>query len=376
MSVPDSDLYPTITYRDPLLHPLYIRTNDSMSIWLQSQGDWLLNAYITKLNNEIVSDIPEFAEHKPLVQEILDKIRIFGYCAVQPYQDKFRVFSPLEWAGWISAPGENGKNERVGMNAVWSDDLGNAYHEQIYFQDLAVGTEVTSTDPVDQKKTVSTIQEEPDKAYLFIWEAGNGRQQDFAPQSSAFAIADLNKAILSLAIQCRQLQGALIFSATNPYFYHFVYGDSITQAQRTALMNQMSYVNVTNGIGAKEGVLKEIRVIENGSTEKTIVALDQCIRFYAAETRLPLEFYLGEKQTGGLGDTGQVEDDNEVEKKKGFILGHIESQLSAFFEAMGWGPLKDIGQFYIQKAEKRKAEMQQNELALKGNDKNGAQVQK
>lgn len=333
--VVDSDLYPTQTYRDPLLFPLYLRTNDSSSIHAQTQCDWLLKAYVNKIDQEIVDDIPEFAEQKELIVKIFDACRTHGWVAIQPYEESYRIFTPLQRTDWIKkVDPESKKNIRIGMKVHWSDDLGNSWSDDLYFVDFT-----------DDKG--NTYQ----KCYLVVWEEGNGMPLANAPADSAFAIADVNNAILSLAIQCRQIQATLTFSATNPYFYHFKYGDAITPQQRSALMQQMVYVNSTTGIGAKESVLKEIIAIENGATEKSIVALDQMISFFSAATRLPLSYYLGEKQTGGLGDTGESTDLVLVNKKKEFILNHFLPFLQQFFQEQFGETLPDLSKFYTKKME-------------------------
>lgn len=336
----DSDLYPTLTYRDPLLFPLYLRTNDNMSIWIQSQLDWLLNSYINKLDNEIVDDIPDFVDQKQLISHIINTCRIFGWCAVQFYKTMYKVFTPLEWTDWVKEKNElTGKLDRVGITVKWSDDLGNNYTDKLYFDNR-----------VNENNQIIG------KCYLFIWERGNGQPIPNAPATSAFAIADLNTAVLGASIQCRQIQASLTFSATNPFFYHFVYGDSITAAQRQALLNQMSYVNTTCGIGAKEGILKEIKVIENSSTQNSILALNEMISFFASITRLPLSFYLGEKQTGGLGDTGETEDEIKIAMKKEFILQHFIEGLKEIFKDQFGKTLSDISKFYTNKLKKAQQE--------------------
>lgn len=347
MSVPDSDLYPTLTYRDPLVFPTHLRTNDVHSTWTQVTQDWLLDAYVGRIDNEICSDIPEFVDHKPLVKEIFDKTRALGFCVVQPYNDEsYRVYSPIEWSKWLTEQDADGKLTRVGMAVNYYDDLGNNYFEEIYFDDR------------------------PQHGYLFIWEQGNGIVQANSCMFSAFAIADINPSILKQSIKCRLIDDALMQSAVKPYFYHLVYGENITPAQRTSLIEKMSYIGPSNGLGAKLSTLMEIRPIENGAVEKSILALDEGIRFYSSITRLPYEYYMAEKMTGGLGDTGQVEDDNEVEKKKGFILSHMQEPLKVFWSEMGWGDLGDLGQYYIEKAQEKADKAVEDQKAIKGTDKN------
>lgn len=358
-SSPDSDLFPTQTYRDPLLFPLYIRTNDTRAIYEQVHGDWLLAAFVNGLDQEIVDDIPEFAEYKEICVQIMDACRTFGWCVFQQYKGPTeeepeinKVFTPLERTDWIKElnPITN-KQERVGIKVKWTDDLGNTQEDSLYFDDRVE----PNPDPLKPSTLIG-------KAYFIVWKKGNGQPLANSPWDSAWAIADVNNAVLSIAIQIRQIQSALTFSATNPYFYHFKYGDGITPAQRTELMNQMQYVNTTTGIGAKTQVLQEIISIENSATEKTILALDQMVSFFASCTRLPLSYFLGEKQTGGLGDTGEQTDEVKIAQKKQFILGHFTSYFSEIFG------LPDLSSYYTDKMEEEKQhqedlQQQQNQPA-------------
>lgn len=352
MTAIDSELYPSLTYRDPLLFPQYLKTNDATSIDVQVKCDWLLNTYINKLDTEIVDDIPDFADHKELIAEIMNECRTHGYCVVQFYKTFTKVFTPLNKTDWIKEINEeSGKLERVGIEVQWTDDLGNNYSDKLYFDDR-----------------INNNNQIISKAYLFIWERGNGKTQLYAPADSAFALADINNAILGAAIQCRQIQASLSFSATNPFFYHFIYGDAITPTQRANLLNQMSYVNVSNGIGAKGSILKEIKVIENGSTQNAILALNEMISFYASITRVPLSFYLSEKQTGGLGDTGETEDHVQVAMKKQFILQHFLPVLKEIFKDQFKQPLSDVSNFYTKKlaeAQKKQEEINKNNMSAK-----------
>jgi hypothetical protein len=78
VNTPDSDIYPTITYVDPLTMPQFITTNNWYSIRQQVEGDWLLSAFINKLNQEIVDDIEEWKDHKETVVEIFNAVRTYG----------------------------------------------------------------------------------------------------------------------------------------------------------------------------------------------------------------------------------------------------------------------------------------------------------
>ena len=337
-NTPDSDIYPTTIFQNPLLMPLYIRTNDHTSIIIQARDDWLLSVFIEKINVEIIDDIEEFKDHKEMLYDIFWDNRVNGWCVVEPYEEKYRVFSSLQWSDWIKETDEEtGKIKRIGVVVVWSDDLGNNYNEQLYFEDHT-----------DDEGVVSP------KCYEFVWQKGNGRMLPHQTSFTAYALPDLSFGILSEAIQIRQITDTLTFGATNPFFYHLKYGDGITIQQRRDLIAQMSYIGVSKALGAKKSSLEEIVAIENGAVDKALSALDKHMGFYSSVTRLPLSYYLGEKQTGGLGDTGESTDELKVMKKKELILQHFIPKLNELFTEQFGISLDHLYNYYSEKAEEEK----------------------
>jgi len=348
----ESDRFPTITFIDPLTMPEYIKTNSFYSIRQQVYGDWLLSSFITKLDMEIVDDVEEWKSKKETILEIFDATRMYGWCIFQPYAEFDRVFSPIDWESWITETNPITKKlEKIGLNVKWQDELGNTWNDALYFE------------VHENPNTLITS-----KCYLFIWKKGNGLRMTSCHKDTEFALPDLDLSVLSLAIQIRQIQSALTHGATNPFFYHLVYGNGITPAQRTALIGQMSYTGSSIGIGAKESVLKEIIAVENGSIEKCQMAIDELISFYAATTRLPLSFYFGEKQVGSGLDSGGAEDadDERLLKKKEYILQHFAEQLTDIAQEE-WGiTLPDLYTFYeVKRAEAEEKEQAKQESEYK-----------
>jgi len=168
---------------------------------------------------------------------------------------------------------------------------------------------------------------------------------------------------LSLAIHIRQIQNTLTFSATNPFFYHLIYGDSITPSQRESLITQLGFVNTSKGIGAKKMTLEEIVAVENGSIEKCVVAIDQLISFFAANTRLPLSFYFGEKQIGSGLDSGGAEEKDKLQiiDKKETILQHLSKHLEEIARDVWKIQLPDLWNYYEGKREELKKEKEEIE---------------
>jgi hypothetical protein len=131
----------------------------------------------------------------------------------------------------------------------------------------------------------------------------------------------------------------------------------------------MQYIGPKFSIGAKGSVLDEIIPVENGSVEKCVAALVEYLAFFASVTRLPLSYYLGEKQTGGLGDTGESTDQVIISKKKEFVLQHFLTGLQEMFTEQFSETLPDLSQFYTKQMEAD--EKKQEDLLKQSQDKQG-----
>jgi len=395
----DADVYPTDLYTDPLLMPLYLQTTNPTSIDAQVDGDWLLKAYIVKLSEEIADAVPEFKDHEQLVRDIFCECRKHGWCVVKFYttpvdsistsprytvdqnntkqktvkqkdtstptekkgphaeptdadhspdegkedstEEEVKVFTTVHKTDWIredytytNSAGESSvKQRRVGIKVQWNDDLGNDFTDECYFGE---------------------------DCYLFLWQKGNGKSKYNLHSDSQFAVPDLTLDLFTLAIGARQILAQMNFSAVISYFIWFMYGNNITPEQRTAVLSALSHANPKSGFGATEGVVKGITSVENSAVEKTLVELEDQIGFFAGATRLPLSFYLGEKKTGGLGDTGESTDEVKVAAKKESILRHFLPQLTLMFsEQFGVSLSPETANFFTQEIEQKQQEEQE-----------------
>ena len=107
-------------------------------------------------------------------------------------------------------------------------------------------------------------------------------------------------------------------SAKSSGFYHLKYGDSLTPAQRDDLVNAMDIAGGMRAIGAKETALNEIIAMYPPNSQFSVEAAEEMMLFIAGASRLPLSFYRGERETGGMnsGMAGFVDEGKVVEKKK------------------------------------------------------------
>jgi len=271
--------------------PVILTNNIDMNV----EGDNLLHTYIVKLDEEIFGHPPlglttlgeaMWAEDKwnALAPRMVDETRKHGWSVVQFYEGepRWRVFSVQQFSDWIRETNEDDKIIRKGIKFVWGDDLGNQWSEEVLFDDPMT--------------------------YLLKYKEGNGM--------STFAFPDLSQAIMTLAFEFRQIKGQLTFTAAKPSYQHFVYGEGADTDAVNDLDSKIKNVDAAAAIGVSEGILKEIRTIENKNLIVLEPAMERQLQLFAGLTRLPVSFYIGEKVRTGMSDMGEKTDILKTNIKK------------------------------------------------------------
>lgn len=324
---------PTFLFRDPLLKnqkltnvrvatPIVLENNIDENV----EGDFLLYSYIYTLDKEIFQTPPEGLglvgeavwaadQWTILAAKIADESRKHGWCVVVFYEQtedelnanpRWRVFSVQQYSDWVKETIETTDDEgvvhsvivRKGIKFVWGDDLGNAFTENVLFDDPMV--------------------------HLVKYREGDGR--------STFAFPDLSQAIMTLAFELRQAKGQMIFTAAKPSFLHFVYGEGADTTNTDDLDAKVQGVDATAALGISKEVLDEIRTIKNENMAIIEPALDKQIQYFAGITRLPVSFYLGEKTgSAGLSDVGVKADLLKVAQKKEAIFSVYTPYIKSIF---------------------------------------------
>ena len=319
--------YNSYLYRDPLLAPnrlnnvregTYITLHNNIDI--NVEGDNLLHLYITKLDEEIYSQMPdglnllaetmwEADKWSDLCTKIADESRKHGWCVVQFYETtegnpkRWQVFSAQRFTDYIreTYTDEDGLTHTmaVGIKFEWGDYLGNSFKEELRFDDPFT--------------------------HLVFWREGD--------DMSTFAFPDLSAAVMTLAFEYRQIKGQMTFSAAKASYEHFVYGDQCNDDEADELDEKLKAVDTTASIGAKEDILKEIRTIENKNLAIIMPAEDRQLQLFAGLTRLPTSYYTGEKTSnaGINGGKGEITDLVKVLKKKEFIFNKLKPYIVEMF---------------------------------------------
>jgi len=336
----DSDLYPSNIFFDPMQLPQWQQIGQLRVLRGLINGNFLLKSFIKSLNEEIVQD-QEFEENNDILIGMLESLRTYGYTVVTPYSDKtFRVQNPLTRVDWIKKTVEDEEGsriEKVGAQFVYTDDLGNSTTEDCYFQDqLNEDNEVTAA-----------------KSFFFVWKKGDNVEHAYMPIETKWCLGDMDLSILTTAIAAQQIKSTLEVSAVKPFFLHFKYGENASPEQQTKVKSQMGYVGPNAAFGAKTTVVEEIINIPCSDIPSSLLSLDKILQIFANITHLPLSYLMGERQAGGLGDTGESTDMVKLRERKTTILQHFNSVCTEFLTAFGFKLNLDI---YAQQAEEEKAE--------------------
>ena len=305
----DSEIYPTNIFYDPLLLPQWHNISNLNVIRILIDGNHLLKSFIKTLNAEIIEDMEiEDPDIKKLLKTILDYLRSYGWCAESNYNDGTRkALSPVLRTQWIKEQeNKDSKFIRIGCEFIWGDDIGNQYTERAMFE--------------DQSDPHSEVPTDILKSFLLKWNEPDGMIKNYMNQDTLFALGDIDLAILVSAISSQQIKSTMEITAVKPFFLFFKYGSAATTPQTANLKTQMGYVGPNAGIGAKGTVLDMIDKIENADIPNSILSLDKLTQMFANMTHLPLSFFLGERQNGGLGDTGESTDEIKIMNKKEEIM--------------------------------------------------------
>lgn len=317
--------YSAYLYRDPLLDPYRMsNAREGTMITLHNnidinvEGDHLLHSYITKLDEEIYSKMPDGLNPLAVTMwktdrwnelsiKIADETRKHGWCVVQFYETsdsypkRWRVFSVQRFTDYIRETYEDEEGnihyKAVGMKFEWGDYLGNSFKEELRFDDPFT--------------------------HLVFWREGD--------DMSTFAFPDLSQAIMTLAFEYRQIKGQMTFSAAKPSYQHFIYGDNCGDPEADELDDKIKGVDTTSAIGAKKDILEEIKTIENKNLAIILPAEIKQLRLFAGVTRLPVSYFSDEKETSGMSDMGEKTEMVKIMKKKEFIFNKLKPYLEKIF---------------------------------------------
>ena len=388
-----TDAYGVYSYKEDLIHFKAENFRDWRHRELRVQKDFLINAYIKKLNEEIFTERPIFTpdifggksdqgdldeeksneslqedgvsrdkaiEPKPEVAEqdvsedwdrerwdqlmlrMFDTARPHSWCVVDLYDSApyWRVFGERE----VEYITYDTSGVPIGCHVSWTLELPKSQGIFINFE--------------DDLKFFKEGQDN-DGSSLFV--------PFGVPKGNRLGEYDIENC-WSLAIDAGYINLDITNnSAKTSGFYHLVYGDSLKKGDSQSIVNAMDIVGSNRAIGAKEGALKEIKAIHPEKAEFAIEALLAKLKLFAATTRLPLTFYVGEKESGGVFTEGFT-DEAKVDKKKKYIFGLFKPYIKDLV-MMRWGiDLEDV-EVYIEETEMESFEFGQEEEDKNSEDK-------
>ena len=380
------DSYGVYSFKEELVYYKVENFRDWRHRELSVQKDWLLNAYIKKLDEEIFTERPIFtpdifggksdqgesvdeyadSEEEPttsidesqsnaiepnpevedisedwdkerwdhLLLRIFDTARTHSYCAVELYNQApyWRVFCDRE----IEEMKYDKKGDPIGAHLVYTLELPKS-------KGLFINNEYDIT--------FYKEGQDNDGSSLFI--------PFGVPKGNRLGEYDI-ETVWPIMVDIRYINLDITNnSAKTSGFYHLVYGDALKSGDSQTIVDTMDIIGSNRAIGAKKGALEEIRPIHPEQCQFSIEALIAKLKIFAATTRLPLTFYVGEKEQGGVFTEGFT-DEAKINKKKKYIFGQFKPYIKDLI-LMRWGiDLEDV-EVYIEEQETESFEFGEEE---------------
>jgi len=326
------DKFGVYIYKNPLI---YFRI-ENFTDWRHREAtvkkDPMANAYIQRLDEETLTELPECTpdifSDKTLLKEwieenwtdlfitLMNAARTHRWCIVKLYDRSpyWRVFTYRE----VNKIKYDKYDNPVSAYVEWTADL-------VLNQEISNHTETL----VFNRNTEGTMNQ--DSLWITF---GN-------PTGSKVGLNDL-EAIWDLLVYIRyQMLDIVNNSAKTSGFFHIIYGDAINSDQTTDLKNSFDYTGIGQAIGAKERVIKDIKSHAPIKPEFTVEAMNESLNLLAGACRLPLSFFRGEKEGGGVFQEG-FSDEAKINKKKLYVFGQFKKYFIQLIK-MRWGKeLEDI----------------------------------
>ena len=381
------DSYGVYSYKDDLIYYKVENFRDWRHRELSVQKDWLLNAYIKKLDEEIFTERPIFTpdifggksdqgasvdeyadseeetsksidesqsnaiEPKPelaedvsedwdlerwdnLLLRMFDTARTHSWCIVQLYDKApyWRIYGERE----VEHIEYDTQGAPKGCHVSWTLELPKSQGIFLNF---------------DEDLTFFKEGQDNDGSALFV--------SFGVPKGNRLGEFDLEN-VWSIDIDLRYINLDISNnSAKTSGFYHLVFGDSLKSAGAQDIVNTMDIVGSNRSIGAKESALKSINAIHPEQAQFSIDAMLAKLKIFASTARLPLTYFVGEKETGGVFTEGFT-DESKIDKKKKYIFGQFKPYIKDLI-MMRWGiDLEDV-EVYIEEQETESFEFGEEE---------------
>ena len=381
-----ADSYGVYSYKDDLI----FWKAENFSNWrhreLSVLQDWLMNAYIVKLDEEIFTEKPIFTpdifggkenkeededlslmngdtiiETEPqdqseeedvskdwdnerwdnLLVQMFDTARTHYFCVVDLYNKPpyWRIFSERE----IESMKYDENGHPLGCHVSWTLELPMSDGIFLNFEDDLVFYDRNKND---------------ENATAIFVPFG-------VPKGNKLGICDL-QAVWSIDIDIRYINLDITNnSAKTSGFYFLKLGDALKGTGSQEIVNVMDIIGSNRAIGAKKGALEDIVAIHPEQCQFSIDALISKLKVFASIARLPLTFLLGEKETGGVFTEGFT-DEAKINKKKKYIFGQFKPYIKDLIK-MRWGiELEDV-EVWIEEEETEELDFSKKEEKIDNN---------
>ena len=343
-----TDTYGVFTYKDPLIFFAVENFQNWKHRELSIKADPIAKTYICKLDGEILSEDPVFTPDifgqeeeqvdvddtalpkrkilgtediseeweterwNLLLRKMFDMARTHAFCVVQLYDRMpyWRVFTDRE----ITEMKYDKNDNPNGCVVEWTTELHKSTELKFHKENLRFYDETRDNN---------------EGSALFV-PFGNAIGRNLGEY-------DLEHIWTPMIWLRYILLDITNNSAKSSGFYHFKYGDALSDTERDNLVNAADVAGGMRAIGAKKTALEEIVAMHPTNAQFSIEAAEEMMLFIAGASRLPLSFYRGERESGGMnsGMAGYVDEGKVTEKKK-FIFKQFATYIKKLVE-MRWG---------------------------------------
>lgn len=349
--------YGVYTYQEPLIFNKIENYTNQYHRSVAYRRDPLFGTYITKLDEEIFSEVPIFepdilgARQTNSVSDgtngkVVDGKELVEVTASNEYDTIKREWQLENWSDFLISIFDKARVHRwciaclynrppywgvFGPNEVHRieyDEHGNALKAKIVaFRHLPYSyTQVL--------KIEDEVEFGEDSPNLMI---------DYGRPEGRWKHSDDIEKIWDLAVQLRYIRNDIVRnSAKSSGFYFLKLGKGASAQHESKVHDTMEKANYGNIVAAPIQLIEDIVDIHPKNAQFSIEAYDKLLKVFGGACRLPLSFFNSETEKAGIGTENKSAEDILVNKKKRFVFGEFKTTIITLVEKR-WGvPIEDV----------------------------------
>lgn len=371
-----NEYYGVLTYKDPLVFNKIESYSNGLHRDAAYRTDPLLNIYISKLDEEIFTELPIFEPDILGAQDNVETVPApdigegnvhemgngsgsgsgsvtpqfdagdltLGEAGSEVNEEIVKEWQQEDWSSLLISMFDKARVHRwcivvlYNQYPYWRIYSGRDIH-RLYFDDHGKPEKADIMAfrhlPYASTKVLmiqETVEFGDDQPALFV---NYGR-----PQGRQINSDDIRH-IWSLSVQMRYIRNDIIRnSAKSSGFYHIKLGKGAQAKHKSEIHDVLDKANYGNVVAIPQQLVEEINDIHPENAQFSIEAYDKLLKSFAGACRLPLSFFNSETEKGGIGVESKTAEDALVNKKKRFIFGMFKTEILQLVQKR-WGVVCD-----------------------------------